>query len=52
MCIRDRVSVNADNTDEEKEQTAEERKAEENTSKINQTLKSIESCLLYTSRCV
>lgn len=39
------VSVNADNTDEEKEQTAEERKAEENTSKINQTLKSIESKL-------
>lgn len=39
------VSVNADNTDDEKEQTAEERKAEENTSKINQTLKSIESKL-------
>lgn len=39
------VSVNTDNTDEEKEQTAEERKAEENTSKINQTLKSIESKL-------
>lgn len=39
------VSVNADDTDEEKEQTAEERKAEENTSKINQTLKSIESKL-------
>ena len=39
------VSVNADNTDEEKKQTAEERKAEENTSKINQTLKSIESKL-------
>lgn len=39
------VSVNADNTDEEKEQTAEERKAEENTSKINQTLKSIENKL-------
>lgn len=39
------VSVNADNTGEEKEQTAEERKAEENTSKINQTLKSIESKL-------
>lgn len=39
------VSVNADNTDEEKEQTAEERKAEENTAKINQTLKSIESKL-------
>lgn len=39
------VSVNADNTDEEKEQTAEERKAEENTSKINQTLKSIEGKL-------
>ena len=39
------VSINADNTDEEKEQTAEERKAEENTSKINQTLKSIESKL-------
>ena len=36
------VSVNTDNTDEEKEQTAEERKAEEN---INQTLKSIESKL-------
>lgn len=39
------VSVNTDNTVEEKEQTAEERKAEENTSKINQTLKSIESKL-------
>lgn len=39
------VSVNADNTDEEKEQTAEERKAEENTSKINQTLKNIEGKL-------
>lgn len=39
------VSVNADNTDEEKEQTAEERKAEENTAKINQTLKSIEGKL-------
>lgn len=39
------VSVQADNTDEEKEQTAEERKAEENTSKINQTLKSIENKL-------
>lgn len=39
------VSVNADNTDEEKEQTAEERKAEENTSKINQTLKNIEDKL-------
>lgn len=39
------VSVNTDNTDEEKEQTAEERKAEENTSKINQTLKNIEGKL-------
>ena len=39
------VSVNADNTDEEKKQTAEERKAEENTSKINQTLKNIEGKL-------
>lgn len=39
------VSVNADDTDEEKEQTAEERKAEENTEKINQTLKSIEGKL-------
>lgn len=39
------VSVNADNTDEEKEQTAEERKAEENTAKINQTLKNIEGKL-------
>lgn len=39
------VSVNTDNTDEEKEQTAEERKAEENTSKINQTLENIEGKL-------
>lgn len=39
------VSVNTDNTDEEKEQTAEERKAEENTAKINQTLKNIEGKL-------
>lgn len=39
------VSVQADNTEEETPQTAEERKAEENTSKINQTLKSIENKL-------
>lgn len=39
------VSVQADNTEEETPQTAEERKAEENTEKINQTLKSIEGKL-------
>lgn len=39
------VSVQANNTEEETPQTAEERKAEENTEKINQTLKSIEGKL-------